>query len=470
MTRATPAVMVGAILLMLAAIPQAAIAQTRGYSASFGIGGAVERPRSYTLADLQAMPAEQVEVEFTSGGRPQRHTYTGVLLHTLLMAAGPRFDPASTHDGLRFYVTVVGTDGFTAVIAWGELAPEYGARPPLVAYLEDGEPMAGAGMARLVAPGDHRGSRYVSNITSIVLLPAQQPVTAAHAGSLNAVLTRDIGPAFTAASGIPFQNTSGPSVGLANQIRSSALKPDVYLTADAINIADLLIGAQNGDLARWYLVMARQQMVIAYSPRSRFAPQFAAVAAGATPWYEALALPGLVLKRGDPRVDPGGYRSYFTLLLAERHYGILGLAEQLSGGAENLAQIEGYNVAGLIDGTIDAAITYRSNAVDAGLPFVTLPEEIDQSNPALEAAYRVVSYTNPQGQVFHGSALVYGATVLEGAPNRVGAEAFLAFLLSERGRAMLAARGFLPADTLVGGDASAVPASLRGLIQGRYAP
>ncbi len=91
-------------------------------------------------------------------------------------------------------------------------------------------------------------------------------------------------------------------------------------------------------------------------------------------------------------------------------------------------------------------------------------------NPALEAAYRVVSYTNPQGQVFHGSALVYGATVLEGAPNRVGAEAFLAFLLSERGRAMLAARGFLPADTLVGGDASAVPASLRGLIQGRYAP
>lgn len=462
------------VLLVLLAPNSRATAQTRPPSASFTVGGQVTTPRSYTLADLRALPSEERAVEFTAGGQPQRHSYTGVRLLTLLTTAAPRFNPAQNNDALGWYVSVTGSDGYVVTLSWGEIAPDFANQPVLVAYLEDGQPLvASDGMARLVVPGDSRGGRYVSAITSMRVQraePEPAPLVVYHAGSLTTVMTRDIEPAFTAAAGYPVTDTGGPSVGLANMIRSGAIHPDVYMTADAINIPELLIGAQNGDLARWYFVMARQQMVLAYAPTSRFAADFAAVNAGAKTWYELLQTPGLVLKRGDPRTDPGGYRGYFLFLLAEHFYGIPGLADRLTGGADNPAQIEDATIDKLQDGSADALVTYLTNAVDAGVPYVTLADELNQSNPALEALYRTATYTNPLGQRFSGSALVYGVTIPEAATNKPGAVAFVQFLLSEQGRAALAARGFLPADVLVGGDEDAVPAALRGLIQGRYGP
>ncbi len=75
-----------------------------------------------------------------------------------------------------------------------------------------------------------------------------------------------------------------------------------------------------------------------------------------------------------------------------------------------------------------------------------------------------------RGQVFRGTPAAYGVTIPVAAANLAGAEAFVAYLLSDAGQAALAARGFLPADVLVGGDESAVSASPRGLVQGLYAP
>jgi ABC-type Fe3+ transport system substrate-binding protein len=66
--------------------------------------------------------------------------------------------------------------------------------------------------------------------------------------------------------------------------------------------------------------------------------------------------------------------------------------------------------------------------------------------------------------------MVYGAAIPTSVKNQPGAEAFIRYLLSPTGRAAMEKRGFLPADVLVGGDQSAVPASLRSLIQGTYTP
>jgi molybdate/tungstate transport system substrate-binding protein len=295
-------------------------------------------------------------------------------------------------------------------------------------------------------------------------------VVVCHAGSLNAVIGQEIGPAFTAQTGIPLESRGGASVDLANAIRAGEIQADVFMSADAEVNDEVLMGPANGDLVRWYAIMCRQRMVLAYSPASRFLADFEAAASGAKPWHEVLQSPGLLLKRSDPRNDPGGYRAVFTLALAEAHYGVPGLKDAVLHGDENEAQISaGGGYEAVNRGEVDAWLAYVSNVVAVGAPYLTLPPEVDQSDPALAAFYAQASYTNPRGQTFRGTPLVYGVTIPTAAPNPAGAAAFVEHLLTAPGREALGRRGFLPADVLLAGDESAVPSTLRGLVQGRYA-
>ncbi|MFN8523963.1 MAG: extracellular solute-binding protein [Chloroflexota bacterium] len=300
---------------------------------------------------------------------------------------------------------------------------------------------------------------------------AQAPaeVVAHHAGSLNGVMNAEIGPGFTSATGIGFKNIGGPSVGLANQIRSGQIQTDVYMSADAEVNDEVLMGSQNGDLVRWYFIMCRQRMVIAYAKAGRFGEDLDAAAAGRKPWYDVLRQPGFTLRRSDPRNDPGGYRGVFVLALAEQHYGIPGLKDAVLKGDDNDQQIAAGAYAGLKDGSIDAYITYITNAIENGVPYIELPREIDQSDPTLGPLYAGAAYTNPQGQTFRGTPLVYGVTIPTNARNPEGAAEFVKYLMTEPGQGALAKRGFLPSDVLVGGDERAVPQPLQTLIRGRYA-
>jgi len=292
-------------------------------------------------------------------------------------------------------------------------------------------------------------------------------VTAYHAGSLTETMESLVGPGFTAATGYPFQHTGGPSVSLADQVRNGQISPDVYMSADA-EVMYTLIGAQNNDRARWFLTMAGQKMVIAYSATSRFRTDLDAAAAGAKPWTEVIQEPGFVLHRGDPRGDPGGYRCVFVLRLAETFYGLPGFADGVMQGDDNTDQISGAFPDDLNAGKADAYITYLTAALQAKTPYIEPVDEINQSNPALANVYARVSYTNPQGLTFHGTPALYGVTIPVAANNQPGAAAFVRYLLSDAGRSALVSKGFLPAQALVGGDPSATPAGLRDLIEGAY--
>lgn len=160
----------------LGVVQDGAFAQgERSFSLSFELTGEVSAEGTFGLADLQALPTQELEVTFTSRGEPQTHRYTGVLLYDLLEGAAPALDEDVNNDALRFYVRVAATDGYVATVSWGEIDPDFGNQPVLVAYEEDGEPLAEDGMARLVVPGDERGGRYVSNMSSITLLRATAP-------------------------------------------------------------------------------------------------------------------------------------------------------------------------------------------------------------------------------------------------------------------------------------------------------
>jgi DMSO/TMAO reductase YedYZ molybdopterin-dependent catalytic subunit len=73
--------------LLLGAAP-AALAQTREFSPTVAVEGQVTTPRTYTLADLQALPAATTAQTTAEGGEIQGRTYRGVRLYDLLQVPG----------------------------------------------------------------------------------------------------------------------------------------------------------------------------------------------------------------------------------------------------------------------------------------------------------------------------------------------------------------------------------------------
>jgi ABC-type molybdate transport system substrate-binding protein len=69
------------------------------------------------------------------------------------------------------------------------------------------------------------------------------------AGTMEHIISRQIGPTFTAITGFTLEVTRQPSVLLANRIVSGELKPDVYISSDA-NVMELVMGPANNDRAR----------------------------------------------------------------------------------------------------------------------------------------------------------------------------------------------------------------------------
>jgi DMSO/TMAO reductase YedYZ molybdopterin-dependent catalytic subunit len=98
---------------------------------------------------------------------------TGVYLRDILDAAEVNYNPDVKNDTLSMYIVATGSDGYQAIIAYGEIDPSFAGQPVLVAYEQDGQPLTAL---RLVVPGDKHGGRYVSNLVSLEVRPA--PVVA----------------------------------------------------------------------------------------------------------------------------------------------------------------------------------------------------------------------------------------------------------------------------------------------------
>jgi hypothetical protein len=138
-----------------------------GTSTQLSVSGAVQRPGSYDLAALKALPAISQTVE----GK----VYAGVGLWSFLNSVvGLKGDAAAKHPSLAMYVVATGSDGYRVVISLAELDPEFGNQPDLIAYSVGGAGLDANGFARLVVPNDVKGGRYVTNLVSldVFLAPA----------------------------------------------------------------------------------------------------------------------------------------------------------------------------------------------------------------------------------------------------------------------------------------------------------
>jgi len=151
--------------------------QGGGLTTQLALSGSVQNPGTYTLSDLQSLPATTENVTYLAGATPVNATFTGVSLWTLLTTAGLITDPGVKNDILNYYVLATGSDGYEAIYSLGELDPMFGATgaPDLIAYLQDGAPIGADGFARVVVPGDTFGGRYVSNLVSLQVLHTAVP-------------------------------------------------------------------------------------------------------------------------------------------------------------------------------------------------------------------------------------------------------------------------------------------------------
>jgi len=249
---------------------------------------------------------------------------------------------------------------------------------------------------------------------------------------------------------------------------SDLKKPcDIMASADFTVIDGLLIP----EYANWNIRFATNRLVLCYTDKSRYADKI-----NADNWYEILQKKGVVWGHADPNADPCGYRSVMVLQLAEKYYKKPGLYQRLinSRPKENIRPKSVELVALLQTGNMDYAWEYRSVAVQHGLKFLELPDDINLGNYKHDNFYKeaVVELTGKKPGTTvkkKGKSCTYGITLIKNAPNREAAIAFLKYLLEpQEGLKILKEMGqppFIPCRVPTAKMKAQLPEELQGLVE-----
>lgn len=250
-------------------------------------------------------------------------------------------------------------------------------------------------------------------------------VSVLYAGSLQALMDNQIGPAFAKATGYTFNGYPAGSKDLASEIKGKVRAGDVFISASP-KVDQSLSGRANGGWVSWYVPFASTRLVLGYNPSSGHAHELRT-----QPWYRVIARPGLRLGFTDPTLDPKGALTVAALHRAAAAYHLPAL-NRLAADQSDLFPEQDL-VGRLQAGQLDAGFFYTVEAKAAHIPTVSL-------SPVDESA-------------------TYTITVLNRAPNPKGARAFVKFLLGDKGRALMRSAGLR-----TGAVGFGVPAWLRGTI------
>ena len=264
---------------------------------------------------------------------------------------------------------------------------------------------------------------------------------------------------FSTRTGITIQRESGASLEHVRKITELHRVPDIIWLADADVFPKMLVPKY----ASWYAEIARNRMVVAYTPKSKHANEI-----NASNWTAVLRRGDVEIGRTDPDLAPVGYRTLLMFQLAERHYHAPGLARQLLDHAprRNMRPNAAELAALLAAGELDYIYDYQSVAESNGFRFVQLPAAIDLGDPSHASDYAKASVT-VQGAsrgtttAITGEPILYGLTVPASAPHRAAAIRFLDFLTSPTvvARLRVAHVDMLEHPVVVG---SGAPVELRG--------
>ncbi len=266
---------------------------------------------------------------------------------------------------------------------------------------------------------------------------------------------------------VDLQREAAGSQACARKITDLKKPCDIMASADYKVIDKLLIPGS----ADWNIRFATNQLVLCYTDKSKFAKEV-----NAKNWYEILQKKGVVWGHSDPNLDPCGYRSLMVLQLAEKHYKIPGLYDKMIANRpkENVRPKSVELVSLLQTGNMDYAWEYLSVAVQHGLKYVVLPDEINLGNYKYDNLYQqaVVKVTGKEPGTFmdmKGDSVTYGITMIKDAPNKEAAIAFLKYMLDPQGGLkVLKDQGqppFVPCRVPTDKMKALVPGELQGFVE-----
>lgn len=161
---------------MVAAAPRGATpaAPETPAAGALELRGALPKPRTFGLAELQRMPADTVAWRY----RDADHIVIGVRLDRLLAECGwdrgpmtPQTPAALKRAGLRQAILASAPDGFRSVLSAGELDPIVGPTRAYVVWSMDGVRLAPEfGRLRLAVVTDLEPSRSIHDVRTLEVI------------------------------------------------------------------------------------------------------------------------------------------------------------------------------------------------------------------------------------------------------------------------------------------------------------
>ncbi len=280
---------------------------------------------------------------------------------------------------------------------------------------------------------------------------ATQNVVVFHAGSLS-VPFKEISKAFEAKyPEYKVVREPAGSRACARKIAEIGKPADVMASADYKVIDNLLIPKN----AKFNAQFATNEMAIAYTEHSKYAKEI-----NQDNWTDIFMKKGVKVGHSNPNLDPCGYRSILVTQLAEQYYkkpnfykDLFGYGKSYKNGEEDTKKVvvrpKETDLLGLLEaGQYDYLFIYKSVAEQHGLKYITLPEKISLKSNKHVDFYKQAKFeiTGKKPGTFiakKGGPMVYGITVIENSktPNLKGGVAFVNFVLSPEGQAIMKKNG-----------------------------
>ena len=287
-------------------------------------------------------------------------------------------------------------------------------------------------------------------------------LTILHAGSL-AVPFKSLSEIFMQENPDVHVNLEGyGSVTAARLIVEGNRTADILAVADYEVITNYLFPE---NLSDWYIIFARNEMVIAFTENSKYADEI-----NANNWYEILNRSDVTYGHSDPDQDPCGYRTLLVWKLSDIYYDKNIYESLFINSSRRIIRPKSVELLALLEsGELDYAFEYKSVAVQHNLSYIELPPEINLGYWDKAEYYSQVNITLSDGTLIIGKPILYGVTIPKKAPHPDIAVRFLQLLLSKTGQQVFESLGQPPIYPALTNDVNKVPEALRGNVT-NYSP
>jgi molybdate/tungstate transport system substrate-binding protein len=297
----------------------------------------------------------------------------------------------------------------------------------------------------------------------------QDAVFVMYAGSLVKIFEDIIGPAFQKESGYSYIGEGKGSVQVSNLIEDGFRTPDVFVSAGTVPMMRLMNTPPppSPPLVDWLIKFGSAEIVIAYTSNSPYFGELEKARKGEIPWYDVISQKDFNFGRTDPELDPKGYYGIIVTKLSNIYYNDSSIKDRILGEDRNPKQIYPEEILKTVleTGHLDAIIAYKHEAISRGLLYITLPDEINLSDPAYSDLYKRANYIlESDKKIIYGEPVEFSITIPKTVKNIEGAISFVNFVMSENGSQLLESQGLDPIDTIFEGNIGNIPLSIREIV------